>query len=67
VSGASAYRLYVWEVTGSTTTLISNTIEAGTAKTLSNLTSGKSYRCGLSSICSDGVTSDIIIIIDVIE
>lgn len=67
VAGASAYRLYVWEVSGSTTILISNTVETGTSKTLTNLESGKDYRCGLSSICSDGVTSDYVIIIDIIS
>ncbi|MFN0177031.1 MAG: hypothetical protein ACKVU0_20485 [Saprospiraceae bacterium] len=67
MSGAVGYRLYVWEVTGGGNVLISNTVETGLSKTLSNLESGKSYQCGLSSICSGGATSNYIIIIDIIE
>ncbi len=66
VSGAVAYHLLVYEI-GSPNTLVGDTIEYGTSKTLTYLQSGKRYRCYLSSICSDNSVSEFIIIVDIIE
>ncbi|HNL38024.1 MAG TPA: hypothetical protein PKL15_08670 [Saprospiraceae bacterium] len=66
VSGAIAYRLLVYEI-GTPNTLVGDTIEYGTSKTLNYLQSGKSYRCYLSSVCPDNSVSSFIIIVDIIE
>lgn len=65
VSGAVAYRLMVYNE--DTHTLVSNTVEYGTSKNLSSLVSGTTYHCVLASICSEGTTSDFIIVIDILD
>lgn len=65
VSGAVSYRLTVYDT--ETWTLISNTIEFGTSKDLTGLSSGATYRCVLASMCEGGASSEFIIWDDVLD
>lgn len=65
VSGAASYRLTV--VDNSSQAVVSNTVEYATAKNLTGLTPGATYRCTLASNCPEGGTSGFVIIIDILD
>lgn len=61
VNGAAAYRLIIYD--NSNQTLISDTVEFGTAKGLTGLSSGIEYKCLLIPMCYDAVSNGVILAI----
>lgn len=64
VTGASAYRLKVYNL--NTSELVYDDTEYGTAKNLSGLDPGSTYRCMLASVCAGGAISEFVIVVDVL-